>query len=221
MERLKCSIIRIRTSPGFNDARCFLWNGYVVQPHYTYRINLSSGSQAVWENFDRKLRVSIHRAEKEGIEVKRGGREDIEFITGSLSKRFADQGYEPRDHRNYLYDLYDAFAHDHFRIFIAMHQGYQVGGMIAICNRDLMQLWVGVPKPDLKGISPNDLVQWEAIKWACDQGFKYYELMDAGDNPRLRHFKSKYNPEIHIWFSATKYASRFYHVLDILRRTPG
>jgi lipid II:glycine glycyltransferase (peptidoglycan interpeptide bridge formation enzyme) len=69
-----------------------------------------------------------------------------------------------------------------------------------------------VPKAELKGISPNDLVQWEAINWACNNGYKYYEEMDAGDDPRLRHFKSKYNPELAIWYTAIKYSSRLYEV---------
>ena len=54
-----------------------------------------------------------------------------------------------------------------------------------------MYLWVGIPKTDLVGISPNDLIQWEAIKWAQTNGLEYYEEMDAGDDPRLRSFQIK------------------------------
>ncbi len=73
-----------------------------------------------------------------------------------------------------------------------------------------MYLWVGIPKSDLAGISPNALIQWEAIKWAYMNGLEYYEEMDAGDDPRLRYFKSKYNPDLVIWYSAQKYSSNLY-----------
>jgi len=85
-----------------------------------------------------------------------------------------------------------------------------------------MYLWVGIPKSDLVGISPNALIQWEAIKWAHAHGLRFYEEMDAGDDPRLRYFKSKYNPELVIWYSATKYSSIVYQagekLFNLLKR---
>ncbi len=85
-----------------------------------------------------------------------------------------------------------------------------------------MYLWVGIPKTDLVGISVNDVIQWEGIKWAEAQGMEYYEEMDAGDDPRLRHFKSKYNPDLLIWYSAVKYTSILYKatekLFDIVRK---
>ena len=100
------------------------------------------------------------------------------------------------------------------KIYIAKYKGEKVGGTISLCYKDIMYLWVGVSKSDLKGISPNDLTQWEAIKWACNNGYKYYEEMDAGDDPRLRYFKSKYNPELVIWYSAIKHASFIYKIAE-------
>ena len=38
--------------------------------------------------------------------------------------------------------------------------------------------------------------------------------MDAGDDPRLRHFKAKFNPELAPWFSAVKYSSPVFKVLE-------
>ena len=85
-----------------------------------------------------------------------------------------------------------------------------------------MYFWVGLPKTDIVGISPNDMIQWEAIRWAQSNGYEYFELMDAGDDPRLRHFKSKYNPDLVIWYSATKYSSFIFkigeNVFKLLRK---
>jgi hypothetical protein len=47
--------------------------------------------------------------------------------------------------------------------------------------------------------------------------------MDAGDDPRLRYFKSKYNPDLVIWYGATKYSSFMYKtgetIYKILRKS--
>ena len=79
-----------------------------------------------------------------------------------------------------------------------------------------MYLWVGIPKSDLAGISPNALIQWEAIRWARKNGLEYYEEMEAGDDPRLIHFKAKYNPDLVIWYSAVKYTSCVYRAGETL-----
>lgn len=211
---LKCKYSRIRSSPGLYDSRPFRWSGYQVEPLYTYRIDLTGGEKNVWEKFDRQLRVTINKAVREGVVVEEGNKADLNFIYESLSRRFKEQGSGSIDHRNYLSDLYDEFHPNNMKIFIAKYKGEQIGGMISLFFKDIMYLWVGVSKSDFKGISPNDLTQWEAIKWACNNGYKYYEEMDAGDDPRLRYFKSKYNPELAIWYSATKHASFFYNLAE-------
>ena len=87
-----CGYARIRSSPGLYDSRPLRWSGYAVEPLYTYRINLTQGIDRVWEQFDRKLRVEIHKAQREGITVRTGDRNDFEFIHDSLYLRYEKQG---------------------------------------------------------------------------------------------------------------------------------
>jgi hypothetical protein len=204
---LKCSVSRIRTTPGLFDSRPLKWNGYLVDPLYTYRVDLSKGKDYVWSQFDRKLRVEINRAVREQIIVRNGTREDLLYILESLQLRFKQQGLSPRSYEKYLGELYDQFAPESLKLTIAESDGQRVGGMVSVVSQNGMALWIGIPKSPLKGISPNDLVQWTLIQQACDKGLQYYELMDAGDNPRLIPFKAKYNPQPHIWYSATKYSN--------------
>jgi hypothetical protein len=220
--KLGCNYVRIRTSPGLPDSRPLKWAGYKIDPLYTYRIDLAVGLQRVREMFDRKLRVDINRAVKEGVTVRMGDWEDLVFLHDQLFRRYISQGVNPSDYTKYLRDLYDRFYPDNLKIFIAEYQGNRVGGTINLCYKDVMYLWVGVPKSDLVGVSPNDLVQWEAIKWASEHGLRYYEEMDAGDDPRLTRFKAKYNPETMIWFSATRYSSNLYKVAEsVLHKLKG
>jgi hypothetical protein len=87
-----CKYARIRSSPGLYDSRPLRWSGYTVEPFYTYRIDLTKGITFVWEQFDRKLRVEINRAEREGVTIRTGDRNDLEFIHDLLFKRYVDQG---------------------------------------------------------------------------------------------------------------------------------
>lgn len=212
-----CSFIRVNPSPGLYDSRYLVWTDFYVEPMYTYRIPLSNGAETIWSGFDRKLRVDINKAEREKVTVKEGDLDDLLAIAENLARRFQEQGMKPNDYRAYLTDLYSAFSPEHLKIFTASHNGQRVGGMVALCYNKVMYLWIGIPKFDVPGLSPNDLVQWEGIKWACRNGYSYYELMD-GNNPRLRKYKAKYNPDLCLWYTAEKYSSSLIKLVRSLRR---
>jgi lipid II:glycine glycyltransferase (peptidoglycan interpeptide bridge formation enzyme) len=215
-ETTGCKYARIRSSPGLYDSRPLKWAGYTVDPYYTYRIDLTGGIKRVWEQFDRKLRVEINKAVRDGVTVRTGNQEDLEFIHDSLFARYREQGLRPSDNKKYLRAIYSTFYPDNLMIFIAEYKGQRIGGTINLCFKNIMYLWVGIPKSDLAGISPNALVQWEAIRWAQNNGLEYYEEMEAGDDPRLIYFKAKFNPELVIWYSATKYSSFVYKAGETL-----
>jgi lipid II:glycine glycyltransferase (peptidoglycan interpeptide bridge formation enzyme) len=209
-----CKYARIRSSPGLYDSRPLRWSGYIIEPFYTYRIDLTKGIDHIWEQFDRKLRVEINKAERDGVTIRTGNKGDLDFIYDSLYKRYKEQGIKSSDNRKYLLSIYDKFYPENLKIFVAEYKGQRIGGTINLCFKNIMYLWVGIPKSDLIGISPNALIQWEAIKWAEANGLVYYEEMDAGDELRLRYFKSKYNPELVIWYAATNYSSFFYKIVE-------
>jgi lipid II:glycine glycyltransferase (peptidoglycan interpeptide bridge formation enzyme) len=205
-----CKFARIRSSPGILDSRPLKWSGYNIDPYYTYRIDLSGGLDRVWEHFDRKLRVEINKASRDGVTVRTGDWEDLVDIHDSLFIRYQQQGLKPINYLKYLQSLYSMFQEENMKIFVAEYQGRRIGGTINLCFKNIMYLWVGIPKSDLPGISPNALIQWEAIRWAQAHGITIYEEMDAGDDPRLRYFKSKFNPDLVIWYSGSKYSSVLY-----------
>jgi hypothetical protein len=217
-----CKYARIRSSPGLYDSRPLKWSGYTVDPCYTYRIDLTKGIDFVWEQFEGKLRVKINNAIKKGVTVRLGDEEDLDYIHSLLYDRYIQQGIQPTDYKKYLLDIYQKFYPDNLKIFIAEYNGQRISGTFNLCWKNVMYLWVGVPKSELSGISPNDLINWEAIKWASANGLEYYEEMDAGDDPRLTPFKSKYDPDLVIWYSATKYSSFIFNfgekLFNIIRR---
>jgi hypothetical protein len=207
-----CKYANIKTSPGLYDSRPLSWAGYAVNPLYTYRIDLTIGIQAVWNNFDKNLRRTINKTIREGVTVREGDKEDLLFILDSVLKRFLQQNVKNDRYKEYLIDIYSRFYPDNLKIFVAEYKGHPVGGTINLCFKNIMYGWIGVPKTDFGGISVNDLIQWEVIKAAQKNGLEYYEVMDGGDVPRLRYFKSKYNPDLVIWYSAKKYSSEKYRI---------
>ena len=169
---LRGNYTRIRLSPWLIDSRPLRWCGYEVEPLYTYMINLREGVDGLWGNLNRKLLVSIEKSKREGVSVELGDQEDLEFLRKALYSRFEEQGLRPEKeyYKDYFSDLYNSFYPQNMKIFIAKRNGERVGGLVVLCYKDWAALWIGIPKTSLREIYPNDLAQWEAIRWACEQG---------------------------------------------------
>ena len=208
--KLKYDYIRIMTPPGLIDSRPFLWTGYNVKPYYTYTLDISN-TESVWKSFNSQVRINIRKTKKMGVIIKEGSKNELELIRMSLGERFIQwkKGY-----KDYLNDIFSSFYPENLRIFVGSYNKETVGGLILLCYKDKVYLWIGLPKTNQKGIFPNDLVLWESIKWASENGYKEYELMDAGNLPSLRKFKSKFNPQLSVWYSAEKYASPIHYIIE-------
>ena len=202
----KPSYVSISSSPSLLDSRPFKWTGYEVEPMYNYLFDLSGGADYVWKGFKKHLRQNISRAENRGITIKEGFKEELELIYDSLFDRYKEQDITLPVTKEYLLDLYSSFHPHSLRIFVAEYQREIIGGMVDIYYGSKVVSWLGNAKANVEGVSPNELIQWEAIKWACEHDFKYYEEV-GGNTPRLCHYKSKYNPNLSVYLSAGKYST--------------
>jgi len=187
---LNANYIQINASPGFNDCRSFKWGGYTAKPLYTYHIDLTVGTDAIWKSFNRSLRYYIEKAKKEGITVTDGTKEDAFHIHNLLKERS-----RIKSPKEYLGELYDLYFPDNLKVFIAMADSERLSGIITIIHKDKVTFWVGAPKCSYKGLSPNELVLWESIRWAGEQGYKTFEI-EGADDYSLFPFKRKFNGKI-------------------------
>jgi len=187
---LKSNYIQINTPPGFEDCRAFRWGGYKVEPRFTYHIDLSKGTEIIWKNFNRSLRYYIEKAKKEGIVVAQGDKEDAFYLYDLLKERKRVEST-----KEFLGSVYDALSPDKIKIFIAKVGAERLSGIITVIHKDKVSFWIGSPKYSYNGISPNELVLWESIRWAGEQGYKTYEIVGA-DDYILFPFKRKFNGKI-------------------------
>lgn len=209
---LSCNFIRLRTAPGLSDSRFLLWAGYIVEPSYTYRLDLVHGPDEIWKKLHKTIRTNVNSAKKKGIVIEKGNKNDILFIESELKRRFNAQGLNKGDHSGFLCDIYDEFNGTHLEIDVAKYHGKTVSGIIHLQYNGIIYQWTGVPKSQIEGLSPNELLVWESIKSAYEKGMRYYEFMDGGIDSRLRIFKSKFNPETYVWYSAEKFSHPVYEV---------
>jgi hypothetical protein len=205
---LKPQYISISLSPTLQDPRPFVWSGYTVEPNYDYVIDLSIGLEHLLQTLDKRGRQNLNRARKKGITVEIGGKKEYEAILDLMEIRYAQQGKILTATRHYYLDIYDAYKKD-IKIFVAKVNGEVVTGSIDIQFRDTHYSWIGNPKPKNHiSPSPNDLLIWESVRIAYEEGFRYYVTMNAAGNKRLHsYYASKFDPELKVHFSVKKRSS--------------
>ncbi len=225
VSNLKGNYIRITSAPGLLDSRPFIWEGYKVESLYTLDVDLNKNLDTIWESFDKVVRKNINNSLEKGVSIEEGSLQDLDRIYTLLTRRLENRGIqinttESAFHpdKSYLHNIYKSFFPQNLRIFIAKYKGDTIGGLLVLCNYNKSLAWFGTPKIDIKNIYPNDLIHWEAIKWAKENGLSCYEIMDSGHSQQLCSYKSQFNPSPSIYFSCIKYSSNIAKVARVLYR---
>ncbi len=145
--------------------------------------------------------------------VEIGAKKEYEEILDLMDIRYAQQAKVVTESKEYFLDLYDIFE-DNLKIFVVKINGEIVTGTIDLQYRDTLYCWIGNPKPkNPVSPSPNDLLIAECVRYASENGLKYYTTFGAAGNERLHtYYASKFNPELKIRFHAkkTSFVSRIF-----------
>lgn len=202
---LRAQYISISLSPALQDPRPFKWSGYSISMNYDYVTDLSIGPDQLLATLDKNGRQNLNRARKKGITVELGGKTEFGAILDLMEIRYIQQGKHLTASRDYYLDIYDAFK-ENIKIFVAKVNGEIISGSIEIQYRDTHYSWIGNPKPKYPvSPSPNDLLIWESVRHAYEQGFRYYVTMSAASDERLySYYASKFDPELSVYFTAKK-----------------
>lgn len=205
LNELGANYISISLSPALQDPRPFEWSGYSVEPLYDYEIDLTRGAEYLFQTIDKKQRQDLARAKKKGITVDIGQKNEFEKILDLMEIRYAQQHRVVMVPRSYLADIFKSYK-DNVTVFVAKYEDNIVTGLIDLHYKDTIYSWIGNLKPIIKiSPSPTDLLNWEAVSFGCEKGFKYYVLLSAAGNERLHSYSSaKFNPALKIRYHAKK-----------------
>lgn len=192
------------TSAYFEDSRPYVWSGYSVEPTFNYIFSMDDDLEKIWSKIKKNTRQDIQRARRRGFSMRDGNKEDMLRIYKFMVERYDQQKRKVKVPFEYLLEMYDVFNPENLRVFIVEKDGEAVTGSIDVYFKGKVIAWIGNAKANGHA---TDLLTWESLKWAHENGFKYYNIMGAAGNERLYSFYSKYNPELVVSFSAKKYTS--------------
>jgi peptidoglycan pentaglycine glycine transferase (the first glycine) len=168
------------TSLGFDKTK-------QVQPTKTLMLDLSQSEEELLAQMHQKTRYNIHLAEKKGVTLLESKQEQFAKFYDLLldTYRRKEKGLHSR---NYYQKLYL----DHIsKIYFAEFENRILCANMMIYYGDTMTYLHGGSSSEDKNIMAPHLLQWEQIKLAKAQGYKYYDFwgIDEIKWPGVTRFK--------------------------------
>ena len=212
--RIKPNYTRFAFSPGVYDMRPFMWAGYEVEPYYCYSMDISKmDPNQILSHLKKNLRNGIHKAMRAGVIIREGGEEELGTLYELMQRRYGEQDKLVTMDKRYLNEIYSKFKKN-IKIWVAEYKDEIQTGLIDIHYRGDAASWIGNPKPAVKDVNANDLLNWVALKWACDNGFNRYITIGAAGVPRLYSYYSKFNFEPLLCLTAKKYSPSMFKLIE-------
>lgn len=212
--------VEIHTQDRFSDARPFLWNGYDVEPMYTYVVDLTPDEDALLDQFSGDARSNIRNADEDRYTFEAGDDEMIRRIMEHMYRRIegVDEAYHGISPQ-FGVEMYDALPDGYVRPYEIRVDGEYAGGGITLQSEDTVFRWQGFPKSNVD-FPVNDVLDWRIMRQAVENGRTRYDLVGAMER-RLCTYKAKFNPEPRVLYVASRESLRMKVLLSAFDQLPN
>ena len=148
-----------------------------IQFPHTAMLDLASGADALLASMKPKTRYNIRLAARRDVKVEHSTDwHELFRIYADTAKR---DGFAIREER-YYHDLWSLFHQSgQGECFLARVDGEAVAGLYLIHNGDTGWFYTGASSQRHRDKMPNYLLQWHAIQWLIDRGYRRYDLWGA------------------------------------------
>jgi peptidoglycan pentaglycine glycine transferase (the first glycine) len=157
-------------------------SSYAIQPPRTLTIDLSGSQDTILERMKQKTRYNIKLSQKRGVEVHTypdvGVFYDLLTITGQRDL-FGVHSLE------YYHQCFHAFQQqDACELFIAEYDGSPLAGLLAFRWGKRAWYFYGASNNEKRELMPTYAIQWEAMRWAKENGCIVYDLWGVPDQEK-------------------------------------
>ena len=160
------------------------------QHKVTMILALESTEEGQWKAFNAKLRNQTRKAEKSGLVPIIGGLELLDGFYDVFVRNMRDLG-TPVYGREFFYNILDELR-DSARIVAVRHNNRIIAAGIITWFRDTVELPWASSIADFKSMCPNNMLYWEAIKFAIELGAKKFDFGRSTPNEGTFNFKKQW-----------------------------
>ena len=165
-----------------------------VAPVATVRIDLGHDEAALLSDMRSGHRANIRKAPRKGVTVRAGTLDDIPAYMDVVRATARRQGFPVYPAAYYEAMLRSFSDGDHARLVIAELDGRVLAGVMVLAYGDGAMYKMGGWSGEPRNIHPNEPAHWDAIRWARERGYRYYDF--EGISPKYaRALNAGLNPD--------------------------
>lgn len=183
---------------------------YSSKPIGTFIIDLKQDMESIWKSFKQQNRTQIRFAQKNGVSVRQANMDDLKEWWG-IYLETANRGKFVRQRYEMVEELFKNT--DISRLFVAAIDDRIAAGIFILIHHTPLY-WIGGSLPEYWNLRPNNLIQWEIIKWAHSRGYAFYDMGGAvvneehGPTRFKQQFAGKYLENYKYWIDVNPLAAR-------------
>jgi lipid II:glycine glycyltransferase (peptidoglycan interpeptide bridge formation enzyme) len=150
---------------------------YVIKTN-TVRVDLRDSEIEIFKRIKSKKRYYIRRAEKCGVKIQEGGRDDLQLFFNFMVETCKRQQVKPSPSRyEFLSSMWDLFSPSgHMKVFFAQCEDENISGYVVVPFNKTVYLWKFGWSGNYGRNHPNELLYWEIFRWAKNNGYLFADL---------------------------------------------
>lgn len=163
-----------------------------VQPRFVFQLPLAGRSlDDLFSGFNQLWRRNIRKAEKSGVVITRGGRDDLAAFHPVYVETARRDHFTPRALR-YFEGMWDALnAHEqHLHLYLAHHAGHLAAATLLVRVGNHAWYSYGASTTADRDVRPSNALQWRMIEDAHAFGCEVYDLRGIADTLDPSHHLS-------------------------------
>ena len=147
----------------------------------TLMLDLRQDEDALLKGMKQKWRYNVRLAVRKGVNVRRGGLDDLELLYRMYAETALRDGFVIRT-RDYYMQAWKSFTERGLaQPLVAEVEGTPVAGQMIYRFGKTGWYLYGMSTNQHREKMPNHLLHWEAIRWAKEQGCEAYDFVGAPD----------------------------------------
>jgi lipid II:glycine glycyltransferase (peptidoglycan interpeptide bridge formation enzyme) len=160
------------------------------QPKYNFQLPLAGRTEDdVLAGMNQQWRRNIKKAAKNGVEVSRGGRDDLDAFHRVYAETAERDGFTPRplSYFERMWDALTAESEDRLVLYLARHEGDLVAATTMVRVGEHAWYSYGASTTAKRDVRGSNAVQWQMMRDALAAGAAVYDMrgitetLDADD----------------------------------------
>ncbi|HHY45684.1 MAG TPA: peptidoglycan bridge formation glycyltransferase FemA/FemB family protein [Firmicutes bacterium] len=147
-----------------------------IQPRVTWRVPLDGSLDDIFGRFSKNTRYRIRSAEKKGVRIREGNRDDLETFYELLYETGRRDGFHIRSFK-YFEALWEFLAPPgHMKLFMAEYEGQVLAGILpSVFGRGGWGLYAATSNLH-RNVGANYPLMWTGLKWAKSRGCEFFDF---------------------------------------------